>query len=119
AGRLKLDLAQYRSLAAFSQFESDLDDETKKFLNRGAKTTQILRQGKHQTYTLAEEVAIIWAATKGFLDDIPVNDVEATETRFIAHVRLKGKELLKRINKNKIIEKDDEKELEKLVKAVL
>jgi F-type H+-transporting ATPase subunit alpha len=119
AGRLKLDLAQYRSLAAFSQFESDLDEETKKFLNRGAKTTQILKQGKHVTYSLAEEVAIIWAATKGFLDDIPAADVENFEHRFIAHIRLKGKELTKRINTNKIIEKDDEKELEKLVKAVL
>lgn len=119
AGRLKLDLAQYRSLAAFSQFESDLDEDTKKFLNRGAKTTQILRQGKHETYSLADEVAIIWAATKGYLDDIPVNEVVDFEHRFIAHVRLKGKEVLKKINKNKIIDPADERELEKLVKAVL
>lgn len=119
AGRLKLDLAQYRSLAAFSQFESDLDDETKKFLNRGAKTTQILRQGKHETYSLAEEVAILWAATKGYLDEIPVNDVPEFEKRFIAHVRLKGKEYISRVNKNKILEKEDERDLEKLVKAVL
>ena len=118
AGRLKLDLAQYRSLAAFSQFESDLDDETKTFLNRGAKTTQILRQGKHETYTLAEEVIVLWAAVKGHLDAIPVAEVEGFEHRLITHARLKGKEVLKNINKNKIVEKDDEKELEKLIKAV-
>lgn len=119
AGRLKLDLAQYRSLAAFSQFESDLDDETKKFLNRGAKTTQILKQGKHETYSLAEQVSILWAATKGYLDDIPLKEVTDFERRFIAHIRLKGKEFLKKVNKNKILDKDDEKDLEKLVKAVL
>lgn len=118
AGRLKLDLAQYRSLAAFSQFESDLDDETKTFLNRGAKTTQILRQGKHETYTLAEEVIVLWAAVKGHLDTIPVADVEGFEHRLIAHARLKGKEVLNNINKNKIVDKEDEKEIEKLIKAI-
>ncbi len=117
AGKLKLDLAQYRALAAFSQFESDLDEETKKFLNRGAKTTQVLKQGKQNTYSLAQQVAILWAAKEGYLDDIPLNEVEAFEKRFIDDVSLRGKTLLDRINKAKILEKKDEQELEKFVKS--
>lgn len=72
AGKLKLDLAQYRSLAAFSQFESDLDDDTKKFLARGARATEILKQDKNNPYDLASQVAIIWAIKSGLLDEIEV-----------------------------------------------
>jgi F-type H+/Na+-transporting ATPase subunit alpha len=119
AGTLKLDLAQYRSLAAFSQFESDLDAETKKFLNRGAKTTQVLKQKKHVTYSLAQEVAILWAAAKGHLDALELDQIEAFEDRFIQDLRLKGEKLMNKINENKIIDKADEAELEKFVKQNL
>ena len=119
SGRLKLDLAQYRALAAFSQFESDLDEETKKFLNRGAKTTQVLKQNKHDVYSLAEEVAVLWAATKGHLDEIHADNVMAFEEKLVDALRTRGKEWMKRINKNKIMDEKDEKELEKLVKSVL
>src|SRR3989339_92670 len=77
AGKLKLDLAQYRELAAFSQFESELDEETKKFLNRGARITQVLKQKKNQPYSLAQEVAIIWAASNGYLDTLPLDKIES------------------------------------------
>lgn len=119
SGRLKLDLAQYRALAAFSQFESDLDAETKQFLNRGAKTTQVLKQGKHDVYSLAEEVAILWAAAKGHLDTLPTEDIVKFEAKFIDTLRTRGKDWMKRINKNKIMDEKDEKELEKLVKGAL
>lgn len=119
SGRLKLDLAQYRALAAFSQFESDLDAETKQFLNRGAKTTQVLKQNKHDVYSLAEEVAILWAASKGHLDSLETDKIVEFEKDFIDVMRTKGKDWMKRINKNKIMDEKDEKELEKLVKSTL
>lgn len=115
AGKLKLDLAQYRDLAAFSQFESDLDEQTKKFLNRGARLSQILKQDKHTPYSLGEQVVIMWAGSNGYLDGIAVSKVEEFETKFIADMRTRGRELLERINTNKILSKEDEEELRKLV----
>lgn len=116
AGKLKLDLAQYRDLAAFSQFESELDEETKKFLNRGAKVTQILKQRKNKPLSLAEQVAILWAASNAYLDQIPVDQIDMFETKLLDALKSKGKEWLKKINKNKIMEEKDGKELEKLIK---
>ncbi len=119
SGRLKLDLAQYRELAAFSQFESELDEPTRKLLGRGAKVTQILKQKKQQTYSLGEEVAVIWAVTKGYLDDLETEKVSEFEERFINDLNLKAKKLLERINKTKELTKGDEEELKKLVAASL
>lgn len=116
AGKLKLDLAQYREMAAFSQFESDLDEQTKKFLNRGARMTQLLKQGKNKPYGLGAEVAIMWAGSNGLLDEVPVNKIEEFEQKFIEDLRSRGKTLLARIEKNKIIDKKDEDELKKFVK---
>lgn len=115
AGKLKLDLAQYRELSAFSQFESDLDPETKKQLNRGAKVTQILKQKNSQPYNLAEEVTVIWAATKGYLDDVALDLVTAFETSFIEDLRTRGKKILDAINKELIVSEAVEKDLEKFV----
>lgn len=116
ASRLKLDLAQYREMAAFSQFESELDEETRKFLNRGAKITHVLKQKKYHPYDLASQVAVIWAATKGYLDDLPLGEVEVFEKRFIDDLQTRGAELKRRINKTKDLTEKEEKELERLVK---
>ncbi len=115
AGRLKLDLAQYRELAAFSQFESELDEETKKLLNRGAKVTQVLKQKKNQTYSLGEQIAVIWTATTGYLDDMPVEKVEEFEKALLSDLRLTGKKLLEKITKSKVLEKEDENQFKKFV----
>ena len=114
AGKLKLDLAQYRELSAFSQFESDLDEETKKLLNRGAKITQILKQDKNKTYTLAEEVVLLWAAKNGYLDSLSLDEVQNFEEKLIADLKSVGKNLFLRINKEKALDDKDEKELKKL-----
>ena len=119
AGKLKLDLAQYRELSAFSQFESDLDEETKKFLNRGAKMTQILRQKQNKPYDLASQVAIIWAGSKGHLDEIPLSRVAEFEEQFISDLNTRGKKLMQTINNEKAISEESEKELETYVKANL
>ncbi len=116
ASRLKLDLAQYREIAAFSQFESELDSETKKFINRGSKVTQILKQMKQQPYSLGLQVAVIWAATKGYLDEIPLEKIPEIEKVFVADLQTRGLNVLKRINKNKALSEEDEKELDTLIK---
>lgn len=119
AGKLKLDLAQYNAMAAFSQFESELDEETKKLLNRGAKVTQVLKQKKNEPISLAEEVAIIWSATNGYLDNMPISEIEKFEAKLIETLKLRGKNWLNRISKDKVLEEKDEKELEKYVKEII
>ncbi|HMP75816.1 MAG TPA: F0F1 ATP synthase subunit alpha [Kiritimatiellia bacterium] len=81
AGSLRLELAQYRELAAFSQFASDLDPATRKQLDRGQRLMEIMKQGVHAPLSVAKQVAIIFAGTNGFLDDIPVAQVKEFETK--------------------------------------
>lgn len=119
AGKLKLDLAQYREMSSFSQFESELDDQTKKLLNRGAKVTQILIQKKNIPLSLAEEVALIWSATKGYLDEMPSTEIEKFEKSLLENLKLQGQKLLETIDKNKILTDKEENELEKFVKNSL
>lgn len=119
AGRLKLDLAQYRNMAAFSQFESDLDEETKKFLARGARATEILKQNKYTLYTLGEQVMMIFAATRGLLDEVPLDKMESFRHHMQDMFTTRGKKMVDRINKNKILEEADEKDIEKLIQDVI
>ena len=116
AGKLKLDLAQYREMAAFSQFESELDAQTKTLLNRGARLTQILKQKKNSPYPLAIQVALIFSVVNGYLDQLEVTQIEAFEKKFVDDLKSRGAAVLKRINSEKILSKEDEKELEKLIK---
>jgi F-type H+-transporting ATPase subunit alpha len=118
AGKLKLDLAQYRELAAFSQFESDLDPETKKFLNRGAKATQLLKQNKNNPYDLASEVAVFWAMNNGHLDEIDVKDVEVWEKTYLDALRHSHKKLVNKINDKRILDKEDEEALKSIVLSI-
>jgi len=115
AGKLKLDLAQYRELAAFSQFEAELDEETKKLLNRGGKITQVLKQKKNQPYTLGEEIAIIWAATQGYLDGLPLDKVENFEIKLIEDLRSRSRKVCEKLTKERVITTKDEEELKKIV----
>jgi F-type H+-transporting ATPase subunit alpha len=86
AGTLRLDLAAYRELAAFAQFASDLDKATQAQLIRGARTTEILKQGVHQPMPVEKQVVSIYTAVKGYLDDIPLQDVLRFEKEFLAFV---------------------------------
>jgi F-type H+-transporting ATPase subunit alpha len=76
AGSLRLDLARYRELAAFAQFGSDLDKATQSTLNRGARLVELLKQGQYMPYPVEQQVMAIFAGTKGYLDDVAVDDVE-------------------------------------------
>jgi F-type H+-transporting ATPase subunit alpha len=118
AGRLKLDLAQYRELAAFSQFESELDAETKKFLNRGAKAAQILKQEKNNPYDLASQVAVLWAVSNGVLDEIETQKVNDWEERFLSIFHQNNPELREKINSTKVLDPADEKQLIKISQSV-
>ncbi len=86
AGKLKLDLAQYRNLAAFAQFGSDLDKATRDQLERGARLTELLKQPQYVPMRLDHQVMVIYAGTNGYLDDIPVEKIRAFETAFVRYM---------------------------------
>lgn len=111
AGTLRLDLASYRELEAFAQFGSDLDKSTQAKLNRGARTVEVLKQGLHEPLAVEKQVMIIYALTKGFLDEIPVGDVTRFESEFHNWLNNNRKELLAQIRETgKLAEDDDMKE---------
>jgi F-type H+-transporting ATPase subunit alpha len=87
AGRLRLDLAQFRELEAFAAFGSDLDSASKAQLERGVRLVEILKQPQYQPLSLAEEVVSVWAGTTGRLDDVPVDDVRRFDKEFTEFVR--------------------------------
>ena len=97
AGSLRLELAQYRELAAFAQFGSDLDAATQKTLARGERLVEILKQGQYEPLDVGSQVAIIFAATKGYLDQRPVNQMKAWESGLLQHLRAKYQHVLDKI----------------------
>jgi F-type H+/Na+-transporting ATPase subunit alpha len=106
AGSLRLDLAQYRELAAFAQFGSDLDASTQAQLNRGARLVEILKQPQYNPLPIEKQVLLIYAGTNGFLDPVPVSDVGAYETELYRTFELRHSGMLKTIADKKQV--DDE-----------
>jgi len=117
AGRMKLELAQYRELAAFAQFASDLDKATRDQLERGGRLTELLKQAQYSPMSLGLQVAEIWAGTNGHLDKVPVAKVKEWEEGFARFLRADHKELLSSIETKKALDDDLLKQLEKAVKA--
>jgi len=97
AGPVKLELAQYREMAAFAQFGSDLDAATQKLLNRGERLTELMKQPQYSPLTNAEIVCVIYAGTNGYLDKFPTSDVGRFEEGLLKHLRAKHKDLLDHI----------------------
>ncbi|ALC82727.1 MULTISPECIES: F0F1 ATP synthase subunit alpha [Bacillus] len=97
AGTLRLDLASYRELEAFAQFGSDLDKATQAKLNRGARTVEVLKQGLHQPLRVEKQVAILYALTRGYLDDVPVADIQRFEEEYFMFLEQNHKGLLESI----------------------
>ncbi|MFC4386517.1 F0F1 ATP synthase subunit alpha [Gracilibacillus marinus] len=97
AGTLRLDLASFRELESFAQFGSDLDKATQAKLNRGARTVEVLKQGLHKPLVVEKQVMIIFALTKGYLDDIPVEDITRFEEEFLAWMDQDKKDILETI----------------------
>jgi len=116
AGKVKLELAQYREMAAFAQFGSDLDASTQALLNRGARLTELMKQPQYAPLTNAEIVCVIFAGANGFLDKIAVKDVGRYEAGLLKHLRTKGAALLADItSKDRKVAGD----LEKAIRAEL
>jgi len=104
AGQLRLDLAQYRELAAFAQFASDLDTQTRNQLERGARLTELLKQDKYQPVALAEQVAVLYAGTQGHVDKVPVARVGEWEAAFVRFMRSERPGVLEAIEKQKALD---------------
>jgi F-type H+-transporting ATPase subunit alpha len=115
AGRLRLDLAQYRELAAFAQFASDLDKATRDQLNRGEKTTEVLKQPQFQPLPVEKQVAILWAVTNGHLDDVATNRVREFETGLYRFLESAYEGLLPAIAKEKALSDELVEQLKKAV----
>lgn len=117
AGTLKLDLAQYRELAAFSQFASDLDPQTRMQLERGKRMMELLKQGVYSPVIVAKQICAIFAGAKGYIDDIPVESVKNFEKDL--YVALDNdKNILDAIAKEKAISDDTEKSLISIIQTV-
>lgn len=103
AGRLRLDLAQFRELAAFAQFGSDLDAATQAQLNRGAKLVEILKQGQYKPFNVAEQIAIIFAGVNGLLDDVATSALAKFEAEYLSYLKSSKPEILEEINTKKAL----------------
>ena len=117
AGRLRLDLAQYRELEAFSAFSSDLDAATRRQLDRGARTVEVLKQGQYQPMPVEQQVMIIYAVTNGFIDDVPVAHVREWERGFHEFMASKYPQVGEGIRTTKTLSKDIEADLRRGIEA--
>ncbi|AFM02366.1 MULTISPECIES: F0F1 ATP synthase subunit alpha [Desulfitobacterium] len=115
AGQLRLDLAQYRELAAFAQFGSDLDKITQMRLTRGERMMEILKQKQYEPMVVEEQVVVLYAAVKGFLDDIPVDKIKSFEEEYLRTMRTTKADLLARIRTEKALNDELNAEIEKAI----
>ncbi|HRN53714.1 MAG TPA: F0F1 ATP synthase subunit alpha [Gemmatimonadaceae bacterium] len=115
AGRLRLDLAQYRELEAFAAFASDLDAATKKQLERGARTVEVLKQGQYQPMGFETQVMIIFAVSNGYIDDVPVAQVREWEAGFHAYMKAQFPQVGDAIKKERLVSKETEAELRRAI----
>ena len=111
AGTIKLDLAQYREMAAFAQFASDMDASTRQLLSRGERLTELLKQSQYSPMEVEEQVAVIFAGVKGYLDQIPTQKIGEFEQALLQKLNTKGSKVLDSIRKDKAISDDTEKSL--------
>ena len=109
SGSMKLELAQYREMAAFAQFGSDLDASTQKLLNRGSKLTELLKQKQYSPMTVAEQVISVFCGVKGYLDDVELKDIDAFESKIIEKCKSEKPEILESVSSSGKLEEDTEK----------
>ncbi|HEY8352190.1 MAG TPA: F0F1 ATP synthase subunit alpha, partial [Sphingomonadales bacterium] len=115
AGSIKLELAQYREMAAFAQFGSDLDAATQRLLNRGARLTELLKQDQYSPMPVEEQVVSIFAGVRGYLDAIPVDAVTRFERQFLAEMRANHADVLNAIRTEQTISADTEAKLKSIL----
>ena len=119
SGSIKLDLAQFREMEAFSQFASDLDQSTKDLLERGRRLTEILKQPQYKPLRVEQQVLIIFAGVKGYLDKISVNDVTKFESFLLEQMKDKGKDIISKIDKEQSINDQLENEINIFLEKVV
>ena len=115
AGKMKLSMAQFRELEAFAQFGSDLDENTRHQLNLGRRLTEILKQGQYAPLSVANQVAIIFAANNGYLDDVAVEDVQKWEADFHRYLEINGQEVLSKIRETKDLDEASQNKLKQVI----
>ena len=118
AGSIKLELAQYREMAAFAQFGSDLDASTQRLLNRGSKLTELLKQKQYSPMSVAEQVISVFCGVKGYLDDIDLKDISEFENKILSKSNSENPEIFDAINKSGKLEEETEKTLIKLIEEL-
>ena len=106
---MKLELAQYREMAAFAQFGSDLDASTQKLLNRGSKLTELLKQKQFSPLTVAEQVISVFCGVRGYLDDVELKDISQFESKIIEKCKSEKPEIIESISSSGKLEEDTEK----------
>jgi len=119
AGTLRLDLAQYRELAAFAAFGSDLDDATQKQLSKGERLVELLKQDQYAPFGVVEQVAVIYAGTKGLLDAVPVDKIKECEKDLVDHLNASHADLMNGIKEAKQMSKDDEAKLTTIINELI
>ncbi len=117
AGRLRLDLAQYRELEAFASFASDLDAATKRQLERGARTVEVLKQPQYQPMSVENQIMVIYAVTNGFLDALDVSEIKVWETDFLAYINAQYPQVANAIRTEKAMSKEIEADLKRGIEA--
>jgi len=115
AGSIKLELAQYREMAAFAQFGSDLDASTQKLLNRGSKLTELLKQDQYSPMPVAQQVIAVFSGVKGFLDDVELGDIKDIEKQIYTEVKSSNPEVIDDINSTGKLDEENEKKLIQLI----
>ena len=115
SGSMKLELAQYREMAAFAQFGSDLDASTQKLLNRGSKLTELLKQKQYSPMTVAEQVISIFCGVKGYLDDIEQKNISNFENKIIEKCKSEKPDILDSIASSGELEENTEKSLTEII----
>lgn len=119
AGKIKLELAQFREMEAFAQFASDLDATTQKLISRGSRLIELLKQPQYSPVPVEEQVALIFAGVRGYLDTIDVQNVTKFEAEFIPDLRANGKGILESIAEKKAIDDETEKKLAKFIERFI
>ncbi|KAF7446440.1 ATP synthase protein [Pyrenophora tritici-repentis] len=117
AGSLKLFLAQYREVAAFAQFGSDLDAATKQTLSRGERLTELLKQKQYSPMAVNEMVPLIYAGINGLLDNVPVNKILQWEADFLAHLKANESDMLNKIDREGALSKELEAQLREVAQS--
>ena len=116
AGSIKLELAQYREMAAFAQFGSDLDASTQKLLNRGSKLTELLKQDQYSPMPVAQQVIAVFSGVRGFLDDVELINIKNTEKQIYENIKSSNPEIIDSINGTGKLEEEIEKKLTSVIK---